>query len=107
MNHKKEEHTKKVKSCWHFSAGFCPFGDQKCWFAHSTENDIPLSNEYACSFCDKVCRSQSDLLHHRKKKHEKHVSSCAKFKMESVFMERRIAGSFIMSKKIFLKKILM
>ena len=80
MHHKKEEHTRKVNSCWHFSAGFCPFGKDKCWFAHITDNDIPLSNEYACKLCDKVCRSQADLLHHRRKKHENQVPSCDKFK---------------------------
>ena len=81
MNHKKKEHTQKVKSCWHFSSGLCPFGDQKCWFAHSSkENEIPILNEHTCSLCDKVFRSQGDLLHHRKRKHGSHVPSCEKFK---------------------------
>ena len=32
MNHKKEVHRENVESCWHYSAGFCPYGDRKCWF---------------------------------------------------------------------------
>ena len=72
MNHKKEVHRENVESCWHYSAGFCPYGDRKCWFNHNKENSV----EYNCNFCEQICRSQSDLRHHKKKKHKKRVPSC-------------------------------
>ena len=74
MAHKKAEHTKKVKHCWHFAAGTCPFREQKCWFIHS-KNNSNLS-DYTCKYCEEAFTNQSDLLHHRKRKHEEHVQPC-------------------------------
>jgi hypothetical protein len=72
MNHKKEIHRENVESDWHYSAGFCPYGDRKCWFNHNKENSV----EYNCNFCEQICRSQSDLRQHKKKKHKKRIPSC-------------------------------
>ena len=35
---KKEDHTEKVEFCWYYSAGTCPYGEQKCWFIHDKED---------------------------------------------------------------------
>jgi hypothetical protein len=105
MNHKKEKHTKKVKSSWHFSAGICPFGDQKCWFAHGTENDIPLNMNMHAVFVMKFAEASCIYYTTGKRSIRSMFHRVPNLKMESVFMERRIAGLFIMSKKILLKKI--
>ena len=79
MNHKKKEHTEKVNMCWHVSTGTCPFGDTKCWFLHSTDNDHSHSTEYTCNFCEQVFTHQSEFLKHRKKKHAQNVPHCKNF----------------------------
>ena len=38
MIHKKEDHTEKVELYWYYSAGTCPYGEQKCWFIHDKED---------------------------------------------------------------------
>ena len=34
MVHRKNEHTKMVKQCSHFSENRCPFSDETCWYKH-------------------------------------------------------------------------
>ena len=36
MTHKKAEHTEKVKHCWHFAAGTCPFSKNNSNFSEYT-----------------------------------------------------------------------
>ena len=47
MHHKKKKHSDKVSSCWKFSEGCCPFGEERCWFLHNSN-----SNDFKCSNCD-------------------------------------------------------
>ena len=80
MNHKKKEHTEKVQICWNFSAGACPYGEQRCWFTHSKERVNSSLSEYKCNFCDTKCVNQSELLKHRKMRHKENVPQCRNFK---------------------------
>ena len=59
--HKKEEHSEKVSSCWHFSAGTCDFCSVKCWFIHNTTTDQDQSSEYDCKLCDK-CSQTNQII---------------------------------------------
>ena len=80
MKHKKEDHTQKVVICWHYSAGICPYGEDKCWFMHKKEDANLTSSEYVCNFCEQHFRNQSEFLKHRKNRHNEHVPTCKKFK---------------------------
>ena len=46
MIHKKEDHKEKVEFCWPYSAGTCPYGEQKCWFIHGKEDSNSNTSEY-------------------------------------------------------------
>ena len=72
MKHKKYKHNDKVNTCWRFAAGYCSFGDEKCWFIHDTEK----MSEYPCNQCEKVFSTQTDIMEHRKKEHKQHVQFC-------------------------------
>ena len=80
MKHKKEEHTDRVVNCWHYSAGMCPYGEEKCWFIHNKEHANLPASEYVCNFCEQMFGNQSEFLKHRKTKHNDHVPTCKKFK---------------------------
>ena len=73
MKHKKDEHNDKVNTCWKFDAGYCSFGDDKCWFIHDEEKK---SVEYPCNQCEKVFVTQTDIMEHRKKHHKQLVQLC-------------------------------
>ena len=63
-----------------FSAGTCEFGDEKCWFIHSTKKNQEKSSEYNCKLCDKVFSNLSEYLRHRKRNHEQIIPTCRNFK---------------------------
>ena len=70
MIHNKKEHSDKVNTCWHFSVGNCPFGDENCWFIHSSDK------EYKCNLCGETYSNQTDYLNHKKRNHENSVKKC-------------------------------
>ena len=45
MYHSKEAHPERVNICWHFLAGNCPFGEEKCWFIHNSSLFMPQEED--------------------------------------------------------------
>ena len=71
MQHKKKKHSDKVSSCWKFSEGCCPFGEERCWFLHNNKE-----NDFKCSICDKTFNTQKYLMIHRKSEHADTIQKC-------------------------------
>ena len=79
MIHKKIEHVDNVSKCWHFMNGFCPFGDERCWFGHENETkeiDGQEHKEIKCNICGEMLNSKTNFMKHRKIEHESSLKSC-------------------------------
>ena len=61
MHHKKIKHSDKVRNCWKFIEGCCPFGEENCWFIHDSK-----PNDFTCSICDEKFKTQTVIVKHRK-----------------------------------------
>ena len=72
MMHKTLEHIEQISICWDFTAGYCPFGDEKCWFRHT----VFPSTEVRCKICDDKFLTKSDYQKHKKQKHPELVPRC-------------------------------
>ena len=71
MHHKKIKHSDKVRNCWKFIDGLCPFGEENCWFIHDSK-----PNDFTCSICDEKFKTQKVLMKHRKKEHGNLIEKC-------------------------------
>ena len=81
MKHRKEVHREKVKKCVYFSAGWCNYGDELCWFIHqkNEKNQFEEEIEIKCKHCGKGFKLRSELMQHRKKHHSETVPVCTNF----------------------------
>ena len=78
MMHKTIEHIEQISICWDFTAGYCPFGDEKCWFRHT----VFPSTEVRCKICDDKFLTKSDYQKHKKQKHPELVPSIGVMKLQ-------------------------
>ena len=76
MKHKKKQHREKLADCWQFATGNCQYGDEHCWFNHLRSDFQPEPVEIKCILCEKVFKTHSEFLKHKKQHHKQHVSKC-------------------------------
>ena len=105
MNHKKEEHTKKVKSCWHFLLGFVFLVTKSVGLLIAQKMISHYQMNMFAVFVIKVAEASRIYYTTGKRSMRSMFHHVPNSKMESVFMERRIAGLSTMDKKISWKKI--
>ena len=83
MNHKKMKHVENVSKCWHFINGFCPFGDETCWFRHEMERkelNGQDKKQIKCNICGEILNSKTSFMKHRKNEHEDSLQFCKLYK---------------------------
>merc|ERR1712240_661671 len=76
MKHNREEHEESISKCWYFESGECEYQDN-CWFIHDTEVKDPI--EFKCKSCDKIFKTKSEYLKHKKSYHTEMVTSCKRY----------------------------
>ena len=71
------------RMCWHFTNGFCPFGDETCWFRHENEskeiNGLD-QKQIKCNVCGDMLNSKASFMKHRKGEHEESLQPCKLYK---------------------------
>ena len=80
MKHRKVSHANFVANCKNYQEEKCPFSSEKCWWNHNLK--LELENKAAavvCYVCDEKFESKSELMFHRKNKHEERVRACIRF----------------------------
>ena len=94
MEHRRDEHNSGNKVCRYFKDGTCYFMNEEkggCWYLHTNEK-IHLNqtqNEFDCKSCNKIFKSKSEVMNHRKEKHEDEVPLCNDIKDGKVCSRRR------------------
>jgi hypothetical protein len=78
MVHRKQEHEKNVKPCWHFSGGGCVLDDKACWFSNIKSNSDNRLGSLKCNYCEQVFDNRYEFMHHGKLEHEQTVPHCKK-----------------------------
>ena len=94
MEHRRDVHKSGNKVCRYFKDGTCYFMDEekgKCWYLHTNEKILSNENcnEFECKSCDKIFISKSDVMNHRKEKHEDKVPLCNDIKDGKVCLRSR------------------
>ena len=80
MNHRKESHRHAVALCKNYQDGKCPYNSEKCWWNHCQKSTLDEETDVvACYNCDEKFKSKSDMMMHRKSKHEELVHACFNF----------------------------
>jgi hypothetical protein len=74
MIHRKKVHSEKVNLCLYFSEGNCHFGDS-CWYSHD-QSIIKSLTEYKCNIWEKIFKTKSVFMNHRKDEHSRNVTIC-------------------------------
>ena len=94
MDHRRDQHNSGNKICRYFRDGTCYFLNEekgKCWYLHrhdkisSNEN----YNEFECESCNQIFKTKSEVMSHRKDKHEEEVPLCNDYKQGKVCSRRR------------------
>ena len=81
-NHRRDSHGKSKKKCGNKADNLCKFGandGEECWYDHtdSIQNaDNSACQDYKCKNCEDKFSSKSQLLTHRKEKHQETVPEC-------------------------------
>ena len=94
MEHRRDVHKSGNKVCCYFKDGTCYFMDEekgKCWYLHTNEKILSNENcnEFECKSCDKIFISKSDVINHRKEKHEDKDPLCNDIKDGKVCLRSR------------------
>ena len=78
MEHRKKQHPHTIKLCRYFLQGSCAFEADTCWYSHkiNNENKTKPLTKYTCNLCDKVFKSKSEFMTHRKQNHNNLVKRC-------------------------------
>ena len=82
MNHRKDAHPDRIKTCKYFLKDTCDFTAEECWFRHEmrqvneNSNEDLSNNDIQCNVCKQVFTTQADLMDHRKQEHRSIVTKC-------------------------------
>ena len=75
MIHRKLEHPETVATCRNYLEGNCRYEADMCWWNHRASEETKIE----CFFCDKIFKTKTQVMNHRKKDHSKTVKPCLQF----------------------------
>jgi hypothetical protein len=65
MKHRKEDHTKSIRTCKYFLRGICDFESNICWYSHEEkQDDRRKPKSYNCDVCELNFSSKAQLAVH-------------------------------------------